>query len=118
VERLLRLKRLRKAKDDDWMFPNRIRTAGKKMKPGPIWYEDLLGRVIQPAAKELGLPYVTWRLLRHLGSDRGGRGKGADQSCAGTIRSLSSRYSSQVLRSRPRRFYVAALSAAVVVHKR
>jgi integrase/predicted DNA-binding transcriptional regulator AlpA len=68
VERLLTLKRLRKAKDDDWMFPNRIKTVGKKMKPGPIWHEDLLGRVIQPAAKELGLPHVTWRLLRHWGA--------------------------------------------------
>jgi integrase len=62
------LKRLRKAKDDDWMFPNRIKTAGKKMKPGPIWHEDLLGRVIQPAAKKLCLPHVTWRLLRHWGA--------------------------------------------------
>jgi len=68
VERLLTLKRLRKAKDDDWMFPNRIKTAGKKMKPGPIWHEDLLGRVIQPAAKKLCLPHVTWRLLRHWGA--------------------------------------------------
>jgi integrase/recombinase XerD len=50
------------------MIPNRIKTAGKKMKPGPIWHEDLLGRVIQPAAKELGLPHVTWRLLRHWGA--------------------------------------------------
>jgi integrase/predicted DNA-binding transcriptional regulator AlpA len=68
VERLLTLKRLREAKDDDWMFPNRIKTEGRKMKPGPIWHEDLLGRVIQPAAKQLGLPHVTWRLLRHWGA--------------------------------------------------
>jgi integrase/predicted DNA-binding transcriptional regulator AlpA len=68
VERLLTLKRLRKAKDDDWMFPNRIKNAGKKMKPGPMWHEDLLGRVIQPVAEKLGLPHVTWRLLRHWGA--------------------------------------------------
>ena len=61
VERLLTLKRLRGAKDDDWMFPNSRNT-------GPIWHEDLLGRVIQPAAEELGLPHVTWRLLRHWGA--------------------------------------------------
>jgi integrase len=68
VERLLRFKRLRKAQVDDWMFPNRIRTGGKKMKPGPFWHEDLLGRVIEPAAKELVLPHVTWRLLWHWGA--------------------------------------------------
>jgi integrase len=50
------------------MFPNRIKKPGKKMKPGPIWHEDLLGRVIQPVADELGLPHITWRLLRHWGA--------------------------------------------------
>jgi integrase len=55
------------AQDEDWMFPNRIKT-GTKMKPGPIRHEDLLGRVIQPVADDLGLPHITWRLLRHWGS--------------------------------------------------
>ena len=61
VARLLALKDRTKAKDDDWVFPNNHKT-------GPIWYEDLLARSIQPAAKELGLPHITWRLLRHWGT--------------------------------------------------
>jgi integrase len=63
VERLLALKARTRAKDDDWVFPNQRKT-------GPIWHEDLLARCIQPAAKELGLPHITWRLLRHWGSTR------------------------------------------------
>ena len=54
-------KQLKRAKDEDWMFPNH-------RKSGPLRHEDLLGRVIQPAAKELGLPHITWRLLRHWGA--------------------------------------------------
>jgi len=68
VERLLSLKRMRNAKDDDWMFPNRIKKAGKKMKPGPMRYEEILARRIQPVADRLGLPHLTWRLIRHWGS--------------------------------------------------
>ena len=60
VRRLLNLKSWKKAKDDDWMFPNRLKT-------GPIWHETLLARRVQPVAKELGLPHITWRLLRHWG---------------------------------------------------
>jgi integrase len=67
VERLLQFKELSQAPDDDWMFPNRIKN-GKKMKRGPIRHEDLLGRVVQPAARELDLPHITWRLLRHWGA--------------------------------------------------
>jgi integrase len=67
VERLLALKERMKAQDDDWMFPNRIK-KGKIMKPGPIWHETLLARRIQPVADELGLPHITWRLLRHWGA--------------------------------------------------
>lgn len=63
VERLLALKARTKAKDDDWVFPNQRKT-------GPIWHEDLLARSIQPVAKELGLPHITWRLLRHWGPRR------------------------------------------------
>ncbi len=63
VERLLALKTQTKAKDEDWVFPNNRKT-------GPIWHEDLLARTIQPAAKELGLPHITWRLLRHWGATR------------------------------------------------
>jgi integrase len=47
VRRLLNLKSWKKAKDDDWMFPNRLKT-------GPIWHETLLARRVQPVAKELG----------------------------------------------------------------
>ena len=61
VRRLLALKKRMNASDDDWMFPN-------KRKTGPIWHEDLLARVIQPLARELGLPHITWRLLRHWGT--------------------------------------------------
>ena len=46
------------ARDEDWLFPNKTGTAPKE-------YVNLLGRKIQPKAKELGLPHVTWRLLRH-----------------------------------------------------
>lgn len=61
VQRLLDLKSRMKAKDDDWVFPNTHST-------GPIWHEDVLGRCIQPVAKELGLPHITWRLIRHWGA--------------------------------------------------
>jgi integrase len=67
VQRLLALKERKRAQDDDWMFPNRIK-KGKIMKPGPIWHEHLLARHIQPAADRLGLPHITWRLLRHWGT--------------------------------------------------
>lgn len=46
------------ASSDDWVFPNRQGT-------GPISARNLLRRVIQPAAKELGITHVTWHLLRH-----------------------------------------------------
>lgn len=61
VQRLLALKARANAKDEDWVFPNNRKT-------GPIWHEDLLARRIQPAARELGLPHITWRLLRHWGA--------------------------------------------------
>ena len=67
IERLLALKERMKAQEDDWMFPNRIK-KGKTMKPAPIWHETLLARRIQPVADELGLPHITWRLLRHWGA--------------------------------------------------
>jgi integrase len=67
VHRLLTLKERVKARDDDWMFPNRIK-KGKIMKPGPIWHEHILARRIQPVADRLGLPHITWRLLRHWGA--------------------------------------------------
>src|SRR5260370_30117739 len=57
VNRLLALKAWSKAQDEDWVFPNRLKT-------GPIWHETLLARRIQPVARELGLPHITWRLLR------------------------------------------------------
>jgi integrase/predicted DNA-binding transcriptional regulator AlpA len=68
VDRLLSLKRKVNAKDDDWMFPNRIKKGGQKLKPGPIWHEHILARQIQPVADRLGLPHITWRLLRHWGA--------------------------------------------------
>jgi integrase len=43
---------------DDWLFPNKAGTAPKE-------YVNILRRKIQPKARELGLPHVTWRLLRH-----------------------------------------------------
>ena len=67
VARLLALKERMKAGDEDLMFSNRIK-KGKTMKPGPIWHETLLGRRIQPVADRLGLPHITWRLLRHWGA--------------------------------------------------
>jgi integrase len=68
VERLLSLKRRVHAQDGDWMFPNRIKKGGAKLKPGPIWHEHILARHIQPVANGLGLPHITWRLLRHWGA--------------------------------------------------
>jgi hypothetical protein len=47
VDRLLSLKRHVNAKDDDWMFPNRIKKGGQKLKPGSIWHEHILARHIQ-----------------------------------------------------------------------
>jgi integrase/predicted DNA-binding transcriptional regulator AlpA len=67
VHYLLALKERAGARDEDWMFPNRIK-KGKIRKPGPIWHEHLLARHIQPAAERLGLPHITWRLLRHWGT--------------------------------------------------
>jgi site-specific recombinase XerC len=67
VRRLLAMKERMKAQDDDWMFPNRIKKVGTKMKPGPIWHETILGRRVQPVARKLDLPHITWRLLRHWG---------------------------------------------------
>ncbi len=61
VERLLALKAEMKAKDDDWMFPH-------SRKTGPICHEQILGKKIQPVARKLGLPHITWRLLRHWGT--------------------------------------------------
>ncbi len=69
VQRLLALKKRVNAQDDDWMFPNRIKN-GKVLMPGPIWHETILGRRVQPVAKRLGLPHITWRLLRHWGVTR------------------------------------------------
>jgi len=59
IQRLLKLKTT--AKGDDWVFPNSCGT-------GPIRHEDILARRIQPVAKELGLPHITWRLIRHWGA--------------------------------------------------
>jgi len=50
-----------KAGDDDWMFPHARKT-------GPIRHEDILARRIQPVARKLGMPHITWRLLRHWGT--------------------------------------------------
>ena len=61
VARLLALKQQMSAADDDWMFPNRRQT-------GPIGHEQILGRVVQPMARQLGLPHITWRVLRHWGT--------------------------------------------------
>ncbi len=84
--------------------PNRIKNAGTKMKPGPMWHEDLLGRVIQPVAEKLGLPHVTWRLLRHWGATEMVEAKVPIKAAQERLGSLSPRCSSQVLRSCPRRF--------------
>jgi integrase len=96
VERLLALKARVKAKDEDWVFPNSRNT-------GPIWHEDLLSRRIQPVADELGLPHITWRLLRHWGATQMVGGTCAPQGSAGTPGALATRYSHQVLRACPRR---------------
>ena len=61
VQRLLALKVWMKAEDDDWILPN-------SRKTGPICHEGLLSRRIPPIATELGLPHITWRLLRHWGA--------------------------------------------------
>ena len=35
------------------MFPNRIKKAGLKLKPGLIWHEHIFARKIQPARLSL-----------------------------------------------------------------
>ncbi len=59
---LARLRQFRKrapeAKDKDWLFPNTRGTA-------PFRADNLLERVIQPTARNLGITPVTWHLLRH-----------------------------------------------------
>ena len=45
----------------DWMFPHARKT-------GPICHEQIMGKKVQPIARELGLPHITWRLLRHWGT--------------------------------------------------
>jgi integrase len=61
VQRLLALKKLQNAADSDWIFPSENPEA-------PLRHEDVLSRKIQPKARELGLPHVTWRMLRKWGS--------------------------------------------------
>src|SRR5512146_3502242 len=36
-------------------------------KTGPICHEQIMGKKVQPVARELGLPHITWRLL-HWGT--------------------------------------------------
>jgi integrase len=43
------------------MFPH-------SRKTGPMVHKQIMGRVIQPVARSLGLPHITWRLLRHWGT--------------------------------------------------
>jgi integrase len=61
VDHLLAYKQRMGLTDDDWIFPSKNRNA-------PLRHEDVLSRKIQPKAKELGLPHVTWRILRKWGS--------------------------------------------------
>jgi integrase len=61
VDRLLAYKETMRLSDADWIFPSKNREA-------PLRHEDVLSRKIQPKAKELGLPHVTWRILRKWGS--------------------------------------------------
>jgi hypothetical protein len=91
VQRLLDLKAWKKAKDEDWVFPNRLKT-------GPIWHETLLARRIQPvpSAHHMASPAA-------LGSDTDGGGSCSAQGSARTPWTLAARHSSQVLRSCPRR---------------
>jgi integrase-like protein len=46
VQRLLKLKKAMKAGDDDWMFPHARKT-------GPICHEQIMGKKVQPVAREL-----------------------------------------------------------------
>lgn len=61
VQRLLELKKYMKAGDDDWVFPHARKT-------GPIGHEQIMGKKVQPVARKLGLPHITWRILRHWGT--------------------------------------------------
>jgi integrase len=82
VQRLLKLKT--STKNDDWVFPDRCGT-------GPIRHEDILTRRIQPVAKELGLPHITWRLTRHWGTThRDSDKRGAVKSEASLVLSVTS----------------------------
>lgn len=97
VDHLLSHKRRMNAGDDDWMFRNRIKKAGK-MKPGPIWHEHVLGRHIQPVADRLGLPHITWRLLRHWGTTQMVGNKVGRQSGSGASGALACLDDDELLR--------------------
>lgn len=49
------------AGDEDWMFPH-------SRKTGSMVHEQIMGKKVQPMARKLGLPHITWRLLRHWGT--------------------------------------------------
>jgi integrase len=46
------------ASSDQWVFPS-------DRVDGPRQYASIMTRKIQPKAKSLGLPHITWRLFRH-----------------------------------------------------
>jgi integrase len=46
------------ATPEDWLFPS-------DRMDGPKQYASIMTKKIQPKAKSLGLPHVTWRLFRH-----------------------------------------------------
>jgi integrase len=52
------MKRRPSAGPEDWLFPS-------ERTDGPKQYASIMTKKIQPMAKELGLPHMTWRLFRH-----------------------------------------------------
>ena len=61
VERLLAMKERMKAGDDDWMFPHSRKTG--RLCTNRSWAGQF-----NPVARRLGLPHISWRLLRHWGT--------------------------------------------------
>jgi len=82
--------------EDDWLFPSTDPAV-------PLRYEDVLARKIQPKAKELGLPHVTWRNLRKWGATQLVAKRVSVKAAQERLGALASRDHFEALCATPRR---------------